>query len=182
MADKFTNMPKRIRQLLVVAFADTAADGERAKALREFDQYLKSIGTDGYEVIEKIETPSISDEEMQRVFDTGREEGHAEAVEQQRNTAPTAPRPFFSSNLGSVTRSSVYGFDDRDRIAGSDIHNGYQWRGIAEHCAANLNRVPTKHHGFIEDMASKLAGYSTVSGAQAKYLGNLFNQYLSGRI
>src|SRR6476620_2624667 len=133
MTDKFANMPRKIRHCLVVAFSPSSADGERATALREFDQYLKSIGTDGHEVVETIETPSVSDEEMQRVFDTGREQGHAEAIEQQRNTIATAPtQPFFGTNPGSVTRNSVYGFDDRDRISGHDVHNGYSWGSIAE--------------------------------------------------
>ena len=82
----------------------------------------------------------------------------------------------------SNLRSDGYGFDDRDRIAGGAVYKGYLWSDIAGHCAANLNCIPAKHHGFLADMAGKLGGHRTVSGAQAKYLGNLFSQYLSGRI
>ena len=130
--------------------------------------------------------PPLTEDEMREIFEAGYAKRVAdEAEEQQRRQVTAAPRSFFGNNgSGGVSnlRSDGYGFDDRDRIAGGAVYKGYLWSDIAGHCAANLNRIPAKHHGFLADMAGKLGGYGTVSGAQAKYLGNLFSQYLSGRI
>jgi hypothetical protein len=183
MTDMLAAMPPKILQCLVVACNPTAADGERITAWHVFDQYLKSLGYDGYELVKRITTEPVSEEDMKTVFDAGREQGRSEVIEQQRRTPPVSAQSFFNTGLSGISRSSSYSFDDRARIAGHDIHNGYQWSAIATHCAGNLLRIPAKHHGFLEDMAARLARFGgTVSGAQAKYLGNLFNQYLSGRI
>jgi hypothetical protein len=173
MTDKFANMPKTVRHFWVVAFSPSAAPEERAKALKGIDGYLREIGADGYEVIRRVETEPVSDEDLQRMCDVAIARDRAE---QQRNTA-------VATGLGNVGRSSVYGFSDTGRVAGHDTHNGYAWGAIAEHCYVNLNRIPIPHRGFVTGMADQLVSFGgTISGKQAKYLNSLFTRYLSGRI
>jgi hypothetical protein len=170
-----------IERLWAVLLSSNSSDTERLTALHAIDRHLIDAGIDGYEIIERVKTPPVSEEEMQKVFDAGRELGRIE------NAVMVVPKqPFFSPPFGApgVSRSSsVYGFEDGDRISGNDIHKNYRWSDIAEHCDDNADRIPDKHHGFLADMVDKLASsYGTVSGKQAKYLASLFTQYLGGRI
>jgi hypothetical protein len=166
-----------IERLWAVALSPKSADDERIAALHAIDRHLAETGTDGYAMIERIKTEPVTDAQMQEVFDRGRELGRTE------NAVVVVPKQPFFSPPGAPSRSSgVYGFEDGDRIGGDDIYKGYPWSAIADHCDANLNRIPDKHHGFLADMADRLNDYETVSGKQAKYLANLFAQYLGGRI
>ena len=178
MTDKFANMSPEFARFLLVALDNGKTDSERGIAIRKFTEWMTNIGSNGYELVERIKTTPVSDEDMQKVFDTGREVGRTE------NAVTVVPKKPFAGSAGVVSRSSsVYGFGDDDRIKGSDVYRGYQWCDIAEHCDDNADRIPEKHRGFLADMADKLtSGYGTVSGKQAKYLANLFTQYLGGRI
>ena len=175
MADKFADMPPKFVRFLLVALDPGKTDSERGIAIREFAQYLTSIGSGGYELVERIATPPLTEEDMKLIFDAGRQAERA-TIEQHRGAA--APTPFFSNNgLGNVGHSNTYGFDNHDRVAGCDVFNGQRWVDIANCCVAYLNRIPNRHHGFVEGMSDQLA-YGTISGKQAKYLHSLFRQYL----
>ena len=178
MVDKLANMPPRIVRFLLVALDPGKTDSERGIAIREFTQYLFSVGSGGYELVERIQTEPISDADLQRMCDVAIERDRAE---QQRNAVVT--RPFSSAGLGNVGRSSVYGFGDTDRVAGYDVHNCSRWGDIATHCYDNRNYIPAQHHGFLEGMADQLVVFGgTITGKQAKYLNSLFTRYLAGRI
>ena len=179
MADHPAAKLPLIERLWAVLFSTTASDSERLKALHVIDRHLTETGIDGYEIIERIKTPPVSEEEMQKVFDAGRELGRTENA-----VTVVKPKPPFFGSPGAVSRSGgIYGFEDDDRIRGADVYKGYRWCDIAEHCDDNAHRIPEKHHGFLADMADKLTrSYGTISGRQAKYLANLFTQHLGGRI
>jgi hypothetical protein len=116
------------------------------------------------------------------VFDKGRGTERS-IIEKQRRAAPLTTTSSFFSSPGPANASRVYGFGDTDRISGRDVFNGYTWGDITCHCDQNSHRIPDQHHGFIEGMADQLSSsYGTISGKQAKYLGNLFRKHLGGRI
>lgn len=164
-----------IAKLMLVVLSPAAADGEWANAWTALSRILEVADPGGHVLVERITTPPITEEDMKLIFDAGRQAERA-TLEQHRGAA--APAPFFSNNgLGNVGRSNIYSFDDHDRVAGRDVLNGQRWVDIANHCAANLNCIPDRHHGFVEGMSDQLA-YGTISGKQAKYLHSLFRQYL----
>ena len=171
MADELDQKIPLIAKLLLVVLSSRAAEGEWSNAFEALLRILKEVDPGGHALVERITTPPITEEDMKLIFDAGRQAERA-TLEQHRGAA--APAPFFSNNgLGNVGRSSIYSFEDHDRVAGRDVFNGQRWVDIANHCAANLNRIPNRHHGFVEGMSDQLA-YGTISGKQAKYLHSLF--------
>jgi hypothetical protein len=165
-----------IAKLLLVALNRSTSGHELEVAFAKLRQTLKEVDPDGHMLVERLKTPSVSDEDMQMVFNKGRELGRTE------NAVAVVPKKPLSKPPGGVSRSGhIHGFEDSDCISGSDFYKNYSWSAIAEHCADNMHRVPDKHHEFLADMADKLE-YATISGRQAKYLINLFNQYLGGKI
>jgi hypothetical protein len=181
MADTLDQKLPLISKLMLVVLSPSSAEGEWSNAFEMLQKTLKEVDPGGHGLVERIKTPPVSDDEMQKLFDAGREQGRIEAVAQQRSMVSVATRPFSGGNPNSPTYSRLYGFDDNARVSGRHTYNGYTWSAIANHCTDHLHRIPDKHHGFLEGMADRLV-YGDISGKQAKYLGDLFRQYLSGRI
>ena len=166
MPDNLDQKIPLIAKLLLVVLSPAAAEGDWSNAFEALLRTLKEVDPGGHALVERITTPPITEADMKLIFDAGRQAERA------------TPAPFFSDNgLGNVGRSSIYSFEDHDRVAGRDVFNGQRWVDIANHCAANLNRIPNRHHGFVEGMSDRLA-YGTITGKQAKYLHSLFRQYL----
>ena len=99
MPDKFTSMPPKVVRFLLVALDPGKTDSEREIAIREFAQYLTSIGSGGYELVERIKTEPVSDEDLQRMCDVAIERDRAA---QRHNTPVVATGPLFGSGPGSV--------------------------------------------------------------------------------
>ncbi len=174
MADKLATALPKIAKILRLVLNTSTPDGDWNNALTMLMATLREVDPGGHEITKLIEAPSsLSEEDMKVIFDAGREQGRTEIIEQQRKTTSVLTTMF--DNLGS------YGGIRQGRISGHDTHNGYPWSEIAESCHRNANRIPSKHHGFLEGMADTLTGHGTISEPQARYLGNLFDQYL-GRI
>lgn len=165
MSDKFANMPSRVRHFWVVAFSPSSADNERIVAMHEVDRYLKDIHADCHDVVARVEKPpakSLNKAEIDSIFEAGRANGRTEEVELRQRAV-------------SVIASHM-----ADDI--SDGNGGYSWREIAGHCLANLQRIPSNHHGFIESVADRLAGGHELTRPQAEYLRNLFRRHFNGTI
>lgn len=197
MANKLDTILPKVAVMLRVAFGKGVAANEREKAFKQIHVYLECAGSDGNDLAERVENSSalirdltaqlekssaLTKTEVKKIYDKGRAD---EAVEQKRRAVtvpPAAPTPFFSSGYGNTNFSSVSS-PVTGYVRGSDIGvNGYGWGEIAQHCAENINCFPDKHREFVTDMADDLSQGGRMSAKQAKYLGNLFSQYLRGRI
>ena len=160
MTDKRATMPPRILQLLLVVLCPSAADGERINAMRAVDRYLASVGSNGHELMDRIKTPPVSDEDMQRVFDAGYAKRLADEAEQRRRAV-------------AVTASLASG------AVGEGV-NGYTWREIAGHCAANGQHLNAWEREFTESVAEQLA--SRFSRPSEPILRRIFLNRFGGRI
>jgi hypothetical protein len=171
MADKFSTMPPRIVQLLLMAFSHSATDGERSNAMRAFDRYLASVGSDGHDVVEKIKTTPPDEAAMReqlkaearKIFDAGYAKRVADETEQRQRSA------------GAIASLTTAG----------EGHNGYSWREIVGHCVLNQHRI---HNGweantFIPSIAAQLTDPSyEVSAKQAPIVRRIFQQWFHGEI
>ena len=160
----FTKLPPRIVQLLTLVFSDSASDGERVNALRAFDRYLKRVDGDGHELIEWIQLTPVTDEEMQKVFDQGRELGRSEVVD-QRQRAAAAVASLVNSN-------------------DANGHNGYSWREIVGHCLLNQHLIRNDWEAnFVESVAEQLAHpYSTLTQKQTPIVRRIFQTWFRGNL
>jgi hypothetical protein len=59
--------------------------------------------------------------------------------------------------------------------------NGYSWRQIAQHCAANKHLFHGRDFDFVESIAEQVE-YRNPSLPQAKWLKDLFLRRFNGRI
>ena len=115
MADKFSTMPPRIVQLLLMAFSHSATDGERANAMRAFDRYLASVGSDGHDVVEKIKTTPPDEAAMReqlkaearKIFDAGYAKRVADETEQRQRSAGAIASLTTAGVVIPGARSSV---------------------------------------------------------------------------
>ena len=55
MTDKFANMPPEFARFLLVALDNGKTDSERGIAIRKFTEWMTNIGSNGYELVERIE-------------------------------------------------------------------------------------------------------------------------------
>ena len=170
MADKFANMPKRIRHFWVVAFSPSSADGERMKAIHEVDQYLKSINADGHDVVARVEKPPQPElpedikAKIKDAFDAGYAKGHADECEKRQRAVAVV--------------ASLGGFD----AAG---HNGFTWAEIAGHCLLNKHRIRNGWEAdqFLPSVAERLADPSyRISAKEAPILRRIFQTWFNGQI
>lgn len=162
MADKLDALVPKI--LPLVRMFGSNSESEATNALRALVRLLYSAGLDIHALAARIEKPpkSLSEAEMRQIFEAGRAKGREEEIELRQRAV-------------SVIASHV-----ADDI--SDGYGGYSWREIAGHCLANLQRIPSNHHGFIESVADRLADGRELTKPQAEYLRNLFRRHFNGTI
>jgi hypothetical protein len=111
--------------------------------------------TDLGDAIEKLATGGLADDQMQRVYDAGRAQGHAGA---ERKHAEA---------------QAAYGL----RPDGSPY-----WERIALCCQREKGRLKEdRHRQFVDDMAARMVWGHQPTEKQGKYLLSLFRQ-LGGRI
>ena len=125
MADKEKFDPptiSKLTKLLLVVLSPSTLDGEWTNALEALQRILKEVDPGGHELVARLGTASISDEEMQRVFDEGRKVGRSEEAEQRRKS------------MVAVTASYAGGGDAKG-------FNGYSWREIVGFCLLNNHRI-----------------------------------------
>jgi hypothetical protein len=136
MTDALANVMPRIAQLLLVALSPGATEGERVNAMRAVQQQLERANSDSHELVERIKTPPLSENEMQKIFDAGREQGRAEEVEKRRRAMVAVNSPLVSGGVG-------------------DGINGYSWWEIVGHCATNAHRLSSQYE---REFAESIAG------------------------
>ena len=135
----------------------TDFDGEilaTVSALRRLLATQNVSFTDLGDAVEKLATAGIEEKEMRRIFDAGRAKEREEAMRERAEA------------------QAVFGL----RPDGSP-----DWEAIALHCQRQKHRIESKHHQFIDDMASRLSWSGGLSDKQGKYLISLFRG-IGGRI
>jgi hypothetical protein len=110
--------------------------------------------TDLGDGVEKLATGGLTEEAMKRVFDAGRAQG----VEDEAHKQAEAQAVYGLCSDGST-----------------------DWEAIALHCQRQRHLIETKHHEFIDDMASRSTWGREPSERQGKYLLSLFRR-IGGRI
>ena len=131
-------------------------DSEALAAARALQRTLKSAGADLHalaDVVEKPPAAELSESDMKRIWDDGRQTGIQEGLEQARDLGVFKP-------------------------VGSDPTP----HEMAAYCQQNIKRIPPQHHQFIDDMASRtLRPWFTPSVRQAEYLKSMYHQAGGGR-
>jgi hypothetical protein len=133
-------------------------DGDVIAAVGGLKRVLASAGTDlhdlaaGIEKLGKMNSSGLSKAEMEKVFSAG----YAKGVEN--------------------TENKLHGIDEFSSADGKPA-----WEAVALYCQRNKDRLATKHHEFIDDMASRTAWGREPTEKQHKYLHSLFFK-LGGRI
>jgi hypothetical protein len=102
--------------------------------------------------------------QIQKIYDAAYQKGFGDGSEHGRRSAIVAAPSMGTFNIG--VDSGV---------------NGYSWREIAQHCAANKHLFHGREHDFIESIAEQVE-YRNPSPAQAKWLKDLFLRRFNGRI
>jgi hypothetical protein len=102
--------------------------------------------------------------EMQRIYDAAYQRGFADGSEHGRKSAIVA-----GPSIGTVNTGVSCGV------------NGYSWREIASHCAANKHLFHGRDYDFVEGLPEQLE-FRSISPAQAKWLKDLFMRRFNGRI
>ena len=110
----------------------TEFEGEAIATWRALGRLLAARDvsfTDLGDAMEKLATGGLEEAEMQRVFDAGFAKGRLETERKQ------------------MEEQAVYG----QRPDGST-----DWEAIALHCQREKSRLESKHHQFVDDMASRM--------------------------
>jgi hypothetical protein len=156
----------------LVRMLTSTAEGEVLNAVRLLLQLLASAGLDIHALAERIEKggdnntkASLNAAEMQRIYDKAYQKGFADGSEHGRKSAI-----FAGPSIGTFNAGVDYGV------------NGYSWREVALHCAANKHLFHGRDYEFVESIAEQLEYRSTPSPAQAKWLKDLFVRRFDGRI
>jgi hypothetical protein len=130
-------------------------DGEVIAAAHAIVRILKSVGSDIHALAERIEKPngnSLTEAEMQKLFDAGYTAGVQAAENRHR------------------------GIDDFSNTDGRPA-----WDAVAHFLQRNKARLEPKHHDFVDDMASRTVWGREPTEKQHKYLHSLFFK-LGGKI
>ena len=163
MPDKLAAVVPRIAQL--TRMLASSSDGEVLAAARALVRTLVGAGLDIHAVVERIEIPPVSDEEMQKIFDAGYAERVSDEAE-QRHRAVAVVASLADGEVG-------------------DGINGYSWREIAGHCLANRQRIRSRWESdrFIPSVAERLANpHYKLSDKEAPILRRIFQTWFSGKI
>ena len=166
MADKFDAILPKIVPLLKMLGSCT--EGEAVNVINALRLKLTNAGLDIYALVERIEKPGFSEDEMREIYDKAYTEGRTDGVEQGRRSAVIAAAPL----LGALA-------DD----VGTGI-NGYSWREIAQHCADNKHHLASNwEREFVESVVEKLTHYySSPTPKMANSLRHIFLNRFAGRI
>ena len=135
----------------------TDQEGEMVATVRALQRSLASQNiscTDLGDGIEKLATGGLAEAEMKRLFDAGYAKG-VEDTERKR-----------------IAQETVRGLKPD---ASAD------WEAIALYCQREKARLETKHHQFVDDMASRMAPGREPTDRQGTYLISLFRK-LGGRM
>ena len=129
MTNKLDTLPARTMQLLVVAFSDSASEGERLQALLGVDRHLKSVGSDGHDLVDRIK---LSDKDnLKQVFDAGRAKGREEEIEQRQRSdvaiASLAGNGYAATGFGGFTSREIVGHMLLNK---QQIKNGWEARFV----------------------------------------------------
>jgi hypothetical protein len=110
--------------------------------------------TDLGNAFEKLATGDLAEAEMKRLFDAGYAKGVDDAGRKR------------------IAQEAVHGL----RLDGST-----DWEAIALYCQREKTRLESKHHQFVDDMASRMAWGREPTDRQGAYLISLFRK-LGGRM
>jgi hypothetical protein len=170
---KPTTLEGRLAQLIRLLCSDR--EGEVSAAIHAIVRTLKAAGTNSIHALaDRIEKgggnsdasrASLNAAEMQRIYDKAYQKGFADGSEHGRKNAIIAGPSIGTFNIG--VNSGV---------------NGYSWREIAQHCAANKHLFYGRNYDFVESVAEQLEYRNTPSPPQAKWLKDLFMRRFDGRI
>jgi hypothetical protein len=169
----------RVAQLLLVALSAGATDSERVNAITLVQRQLEGAGCDSHELIERLKTDPLGEEDMQKIFDAGVAQGREEEVEKARLNAVAAPPvtpltpPWYGAASMAPTTAPPMGV-----VTGV---NGYTWLQIAEHFVRNQHLLNDWERDFATDMARKLH-YITPSPKQAEKIHQIFQKKFGERI
>jgi hypothetical protein len=154
-----------------VRMLSSSFEGDVISAVRALLKLLNSAGLDIHDLSDRIEKgggqpppPSLDTAQLQRIYDAAYQKGFADGSEQGRKSAILAGPSIgtFSTGVGSGV-------------------NGYSWREIADHCAANKHLFHGRDYDFVESIAEQLQ-YRAITAPQAKWLKDLFMRRFDGRI
>ena len=92
----------RIAQFLLVALDRASADGERVNAMHAIDSALQNASADKYELIERIKTPPLTQEDLQKVFDAGYNKRISDEAELRSRVVAVMARPKAAPRTAST--------------------------------------------------------------------------------
>jgi hypothetical protein len=166
-ADRLNRAMPKLFKLLVLVADPRANKDEREAAITTLNKSLKSAGADIHDMAllvrelqeaEATKTASspLTKDEVNRVLEKGieigRKQGREEEAAKHRSTAVV-----FPSGVGNGI-------------------NGYSWREIIAHCAANPHCLTRWENEFITSLADQFASYRNAPTApQASKLRGIFN-------
>jgi hypothetical protein len=155
VTDKLDNALPKIKQMLLVILDQGSSDGERINAAHAARRYLTHADSDSHELVEQL----LTETDMQKILDAGREQGRAEEVKNARRDSVTIGAPFdVGSGVGP-----------------------YSWLQIARHCERNGHRLNTWEREFAASLARRLL-YKPPSPNQASKLHDIFHKRFGERI
>ncbi len=124
--DPFSVLPERASKLLVVLFDPSSASTERATALAALDAVFKDAKIDCHAIREKLITPTLNREDLQKLFDAGREMGQMEE---------TARRQKAAATIAKIRNSNKKVEDE---------YKGYAWTEIVGFCSPISRKLTTR--------------------------------------
>jgi hypothetical protein len=138
-----------------VRLLDSPLDNEVVAAARALTRTLKSAGSDIHALAERIEKPNgngLSEADMKKLFDAG-----------------------YAAGVQAAEKSHQR-IDEFDNTDGKP-----NWDAVALFLQRNKARLDSRHHEFVDRMASQTAWGDEPTERQHKYLHGLFFK-LGGKI
>jgi hypothetical protein len=135
------------------------SQGEAVAALCAIARLLEAYGQSFHELADHVETGGLTAEAKQKIgaaIKQARIEGYAEGVK--------------------AAESKQHGTGAFRNTDGS-----LEWTEVALYCQRQKNRLPEKHHEFIDDMAARTVWGREPTPRQHQYLHSLFYK-LGGKI
>jgi hypothetical protein len=133
--------------------------GEAIAALCAIARLLEAYGQSFHELADHVETGGLTEEAKQKIgaaIKQARSEGYAEGV--QAAESKQHGTGAFRNTDGTL-----------------------EWSEVALYCQRQKNRLPEKHHEFIDDMAARTVWGREPTPKQHQYLHSLFYK-LGGKI
>jgi hypothetical protein len=135
------------------------SQGEAVAALCAIARLLEAYGQSFHELADHVETGGLTEEAKQKIgaaIKQARIEGYAEGVKAAESKQHGAGA--FRNTDGTL-----------------------EWTEVALYCQRQKNRLPEKHHEFINDMAARTVWGREPTPRQHQYLHSLFYK-LGGKI